>query len=308
MAESKRVLVLMSSCNGEKYIEAQIRSVMGQSIAGHIVLRIRDDGSEDGTCRIIEQLAGEFPGKIELVRGRNLGYNAGFLELLSHAGGYDYYSLCDQDDVWLPGKLEAALDALDAEDGSLPLLYASTSFLTGDNLIPYGQTRRKRRPFSIYNTAIQNICPGHTQVMNHALLKIIQDGHADPSRIYVYDSWIANHAVLYGKILFDNSSFAYYRQHGGNQFGSGAGRRGQLLASIRRNRRGDGHRYRRQIEYLVEKNAGELKKQGYYREFERFLNARSVVQKLKYLLKSRLYRQDRLETAVFHMAVLRGDY
>ncbi len=304
----KRVLVLMSSYNGEKYIEPQVRSVIGQSISDRITLRIRDDGSEDATCKIIKKLISEFPGKIELYSGKNIGCNASFFELLDHAAGYDYYSFCDQDDVWLLGKLEAALEVLSAENDNTPLLYASTSYLTGNDLIPYGQTRRKQRPFTIYNTAIQNICAGHTQVINNALLEIIQRSHVDTSKIYVYDSWITSHAVLYGKILFNNSSFTYYRQHEKNQLGSGTGKLGQMMASIRRNMDGDGHKYREQIKYFVEINADEMKLHGSYEEFQKFLKAKSFLQKLKYMTHSRLYRQNRLETLAFDLAVLCGYY
>lgn len=304
----KRILVLMSSCNGEKYIESQIRSIMAQSISSQIHLRIRDDGSQDNTCKVIKHLTKEFPGKIELLYGRNQGCNSSFFELLNSAAGYDYYALSDQDDIWLPSKLETALKALETEDDTIPLLYASTSYLAGDDLIPYGQTRRKQRPFSIYNTAIQNICPGHTQVLNHALLTIVQDEHLDTDRIYVYDSWIAGHAALYGKILFNNSSFAYYRQHGENQFGSGAGKIGQLLMSFRRNKTGDGHKYRSQVEYLVERNEKELRRIGAYKEFQSFLGAKGLAQRLEYISGSRLYRQNRLETLAFDMAVLTGNY
>lgn len=308
MFTKKRVLVLMSSYNGEKYIEKQIRSVMGQSIAPQVTLRIRDDGSTDKTCKIIERLAEEYYGKIELIKGKNLGYNDSFFLLINEAGGYDYYSLCDQDDVWFSSKLEAAVQELDSQDDSMPLLYASTSYLSGDDLRPYGQTRRKRKPFTIYNTAIQNICPGHTQVLNNALLKIIQEENVNSDRVYVYDSWITSQAVLYGKIIFNNSSFAYYRQHKKNQLGYGAGKIGQLFASIKRNETGDGYKYRGQVEYLVEINRKELIKAKAYDEFRRFLRAKTFREKLMYAVSSKLYRQNKMETVVWHIGVLSGHY
>lgn len=304
-----KILVLMSSYNGEKYIVKQIESIFRQTLAKNVRLRIRDDGSTDSTVSVIKSLGGVYP--IELVAGENVGYNASFFELLSgidEDNSYDYYALSDQDDVWLRSKLEAAVKALSSEDGSIPLLYASTSYLVYDDLKIYGQTRRKQRPFTIFNTAIQNICPGHTQVFNGALLKIIQHQQIEPENIYVYDSWITSQAVLYGKILFDNSSFTLYRQHRGNQLGSGAGRLGQMIASIKRDENGDGLKYRRQVEYLVEKNKNELRKQGCYDELRRFIDAGCFAQKVKYLAKSPLYRQNKIETLIFHLAVLSGKY
>ena len=304
----KRILVLMSSYNGQDYIETQIRSIMDQTIGDCLILRIRDDGSKDCTVDIIKRLIEEYGKRIELQVGQNLGYNASFIELLNGASGYDYYALSDQDDVWLPSKIEYGIRILEYEDNKIPLLYSSTSFLVEDDLKPYGQTRRKQRRFTIYNTAIQNICPGHTQIFNNVLLKIIQNENIDPGRLYVYDSWITNLALLYGKILFNNSSFTYYRQHKGNQFGSGVGKIGQFMASINRDGTGDGHKYRGQIEYLVEKNRKKLKEIGAYDELKAFISAKTMKQKHEYLKHSKLYRQSMAETLVFYLAVMIGKF
>lgn len=306
-----RILVLLSSYNGEKFIETQIRSILNQTVADRITLRIRDDGSSDDTVNVIERLSEEYENKIELIKGDNIGYNASFYSLINSADGFDYYALSDQDDVWLPSKLEYAVKALEKESSAnrtIPFLYASTSYLVHDDLKPYGQTRRKQRPFTIFNTAIQNICPGHTQVMNQALMDVIQDDDIDTERLYVYDSWIINHAVMYGKILFNNSSFTYYRQHKSNQLGSGVGKVGQLLASIKRNDTGDGHKYRGQVEYLVERNGDRLREIGAYNELNTFIKSKTFIDKAKYLTHSKLYRQNRAETIVFDLAVLSGNY
>lgn len=303
----KRVLVLMSSYNGENYIKAQIESIMNQRNISNLVLRIRDDGSKDNTCKIIEDLQNDYFGRIELIKGNNIGYNASFFELINSAEGYDYYSISDQDDVWLPSKLEVAVKALEEKDNCIPLLYASTSYLVYNDLKPYGQTRKKGRKFSIYNTIIQNICPGHTQVFNNALLSLIK-GDLDTTRVYVYDSWITNVAMLFGTIIFNNSSFTFYRQHKGNQLGSGTGKIGQLLASAKRTGTGDGFKYRHQIEYFAEKYKKELEAKGYYKDIARFISAKSFFSKVVYSLTGKLYRQKKLETVAFYAAVILGKY
>lgn len=303
----KKILVLMSSYNGEKYIKKQIESIMEQRNISDLVLRIRDDGSKDETCNIIRDLQKIYPGKIELIEGKNVGYNASFFELINGAEGYDYYSISDQDDVWLPAKLSVAIKALEENDVNTPLLYASTSYLVYDDLKPYGQTRNKSRKFTIYNTIIQNICPGHTQVFNNALLSLIQ-GDLDTSRVYVYDSWITNVAMLYGKIVFNKSSYTLYRQHKGNQLGSGTGKIGQLLASAKRTGTGDGLKYRHQIEYFAEKYKNKLSEEGYYKEIAKFISSKSLLSKIKYALTGKMYRQKRIETVAFYAAVILGKY
>ncbi len=303
----KRILVMMSTYNGEKHLREQIDSIFYQKTNHEVHLRIRDDGSKDSTCYIIEEYIAKYPERVELIRGKNLGYNGSFFSLIQSAEGYDYYSISDQDDVWLADKLQIACDSIDKVKEDIPILYASTSYLVHDDLVPYGTTRKKEREMSMYNTIIQNICPGHTQVMNNRLLDLLK-GEIDTNRIYVYDSWIQNVANLYGRIVFDNDSHTYYRQYEGNQLGSGVGKIGQLMASRKRTDTGDGHKYRRQIEYFQEMYEEKMKEKGYYTEIDLFLSTQSLSQKLKYVVRSRLYRQRCIETLAFRCAILLGKY
>nr|WP_288886129.1 NAD-dependent epimerase/dehydratase family protein [uncultured Blautia sp.] len=303
----RKILVMMSTYNGEKHLREQIDSILNQNVNHTIHIRIRDDGSKDSTCKIIEEYMATYPDQIELIKGDNIGCNASFFNLIQNAEGYDYYSISDQDDVWIEDKLQIACDAIDMESDDIPILYASVSYLVHDNLIPYGTTRKKEREMSMYNTIIQNICPGHTQVMNKWLIELLKQDDIDTRRIYVYDSWIQNVANLYGKIVFDNEPHTYYRQYEGNQLGSGAGKIGQLMASISRDKTGDGHKYRRQIEYFVEKNRGALSDNGMYKELNEFVNVRGIL-KIICFMRSKLYRQNKMETFFFFVAVIAGRY
>lgn len=307
MINGVRLLVLMSTYNGEQYVEQQIRSIMSQRGIEDIKLRIRDDGSNDNTVKIISKLMSEYSDRIQLIEGDNIGYNASFFELLKHAEGYDYYAISDQDDIWLPEKLFVGVKSILKYGESVPVLYASTSYLVENDLIPYGQTRRKYREFTLFNTIIQNICPGHTQIFNNELLKYIKED-VDTSKIYVYDSWITNLAMLYGTIVYNNSSYTLYRQHKGNQLGSGTGKIGKLIASAKRTESGHGYRYFKQIEYFVEKHSEKINQVGCYDELNRFINSRTFGQKLRYSLTGKLYRQKPIESLAFYCAVILGMY
>lgn len=302
---NQRVLVLMSSYNGEKYIEEQILSIMNQESEYQIDLLIRDDGSTDNTCDIIIELQKVFYARIKLIKGERLGYNASFFTLICQAEGYLYYALSDQDDVWLPNKIQAACEKLRNENNDKPLLYASTSFLVGDDLKPYGTTRKQVRELTMYNTIVQNICPGHTQVMNNALLALLKED-LDYSKIYVYDSWIANIANLYGKIVFDNQSYTYYRQHQANQLGSGSRRIQRIHIGKKRIAKGDGKKYRQQIEYFTHINETMLICMNYFHELSLFIASESFVQRLKYIFQGKLHRQSKTETLAFYIAILCG--
>ena len=303
----KRILVMMSTYNGEKHLHEQIDSILNQKTEHEVHLRIRDDGSTDKTCDIVAEYIENHPGQVEMIRGENLGYNGSFFSLIQGAEGYDYYSISDQDDVWLPDKLQIACDEIDKVKEDIPILYASTSYLVHDDLVPYGTTRKKEREMTMYNTIIQNICPGHTQVMNNRLIELLK-GDIDTSRIYVYDSWIQNVANLYGKIVFDNESHTYYRQYEGNQLGSGVGKIGQLLTSRKRTDTGDGHKYRRQIEYFLDKNKDQIIRKSFYNEIHSFVQARTFFTRCKYLIGCKLFRQSKLETLAFKIAVLVNHY
>ena len=306
-SNNKRILVMMSTYNGEKYLREQINSILNQKTSYEVHLRIRDDGSKDRTCEIVEECIDRHPDRVELIRGHNLGYNGSFFSLIQGARGYDYYSLSDQDDVWADNKLQIACDAIDRTGKGIPVLYASTSYLVHDDLNPYGITRQKERTMDLYNTIVQNICPGHTQVMNNCLIELLQR-EIDIDRIYVYDSWIANMANLYGVLLFDNDPHTYYRQYAGNQLGSGVGKIGQLIRSVTRNKNGDGLKYRKQIEYFFEYNYAKLSEGEYFYEIDRFVNAKTFSARLKYSLSGRLYRQSSMETVLLYLAIIFGRF
>ena len=302
-----KLLVMMSVYNGQEYIEAQIKSIMEQKTSHEILLRIRDDGSKDNSRQVIESLIDKYPGRIELVVGENIGSNASFFKLIDLAEKYDYYAISDQDDVFLPEKYEIACNRLAKEDNSIPLLFSATSYLVKNDMIPFGETRKKERELTIYNTVIQNICPGHNQVFNNALLSLLKKINS-PSKIYVYDMWIANIAMLYGKIIFLNYPVTYYRQHDRNLMGAKKGKVGKLIMSYRRLIAGDGKRTREQLKYFLKENKEKLEQEGYFEEINAFLNAKTVSQRIKYVSHSKLYRQSYLETVAFKLAVIVGRY
>ena len=304
----KRMLIMMSTYNGERYVADQIHSILNQETECEIVLRIRDDGSKDDTCKIIKEIQSRNKESIELIEGNNVGYNASFFELLSIANGFDYYAFSDQDDIWLPQKVQTAIEWLMREqeknDGSL--LYASTSYLVKDDMKPYGVTRQQIRPFTLYNTIVQNICPGHNQVMNQALLSIVQKRIKNVD-VYVYDSWVANLAMLYGTILFNNAPQTYYRQHQSNELGSGTGTLHKLSVSFKHLMNGHGVQYRKQIESFIASNQNVID-ETVLAELKRFISAKKPYQRIAYGIRSKLYRQKWVETIALKCAIITGRY
>lgn len=306
----KDIVVLISSYNGEKYIQLQIESILKQTLAPRIDILIRDDGSADGTPRLVREMAKE-SGCIRLIQGENLGLGGSFFQLLREAAGkYRYYCLCDQDDYWLPQKVESAVSLLSREDDRQPLLYACPSFLADENLNRTGkETKKPVRELSFFNIIHQNICTGHNQVLNDAMVQTILEKQMDDSRILFHDQWTTNVAGLKGKILFDSASYALYRMHGANVLGFGGNRLQWLNARIKRAHRKEGAQVSRQMAYFLEVYKDEIPK-AQYDEVQRFLTAQEhgFFSRVRYVFSMKLYRQSALETLMMKGLYCIGGY
>ena len=305
--KSRRILVLLSAYNGEKYISAQIESILYQKTEHQVDLLIRDDGSNDDTLNILQEYETKYPDRIKVVEGENIGYNKSFFWLIQEANGYDYYSLSDQDDVWLDNKLDIAVKYLEQEDNKIPLLYASTSYLVHDDLIPFGTTQKKKREITFYNTIIQNFLPGHEQVMNQALLDELKKP-IDDTKIYVHDSWITNVAMVKGKIIFNNDSFVYYRQHQNNEVGFGEGKIGWFKERVKRIRNNDNKKYAMQINEFYNIYKASLDRE-YLTELECFIRScDGLFSRIKFVCTTKLYRQTRIQSFLFKALYLLKGY
>ena len=90
------VNILMSTYNGEKFVAEQIESIQKQTYTDWNLI-IRDDGSKDGTCEIIENFINN-DSRIKLIRAENVGVIKSFHELVINNNDADFYFFADQDD------------------------------------------------------------------------------------------------------------------------------------------------------------------------------------------------------------------
>lgn len=104
-----RVEVLMSTYNGELYIDEQIQSILSQKDVD-LNLLIRDDASKDNTIEKIKKYTTR--DNVSFYNGKNIGATRSFFDLMNHAGEYEYYCLSDQDDVWDDDKVITAVNKL----------------------------------------------------------------------------------------------------------------------------------------------------------------------------------------------------
>ena len=301
------ILVLLSSYNGEKYIKEQIDSILNQKTDYEVHLLVRDDGSKDSTRDILENYVAIYPERVHVIYGENKGYIKSFFELIKQADGYKYYALSDQDDVWLENKLQAAVSLCDKENYDQPLLYGSSSFLVNTDLEKFGETQKELRKVTFYNSVIQNIFPGHTQVFNEAL-RILLSKEIDYSKIYVHDSWITNIAVIYGKTIFDNNSYTLYRQHGSNEVGFGKGTLGWIKERLKRIKKQDNKKYAKQIAYLYKICHQHLEMNEKQQLLNFLTKQKNISSRITFALKMKFYRQKSFENLLFRILYIIGGY
>lgn len=126
MATSMNVSVCMATYNGARYLSAQMTSILEQLGPDDEVVVV-DDSSSDGTVELLQSMG---DARIRIRRNeRNLGHVGSFDRALSFAQ-HDILVMADQDDIWLPGRLDRMKDGL--RDPRHWVLSSNTSFIDGE--------------------------------------------------------------------------------------------------------------------------------------------------------------------------------
>lgn len=206
------VVVLMSTYNGKKYIKQQIESILYQENI-KVRLIVRDDGSTDGTQKILEHY--ERIGSIQFIRGENIGFINSFWNLVMNAPEASYYAFADQDDIWLKNKLCRAVACLKKE--YIPALYCANYIIVDDQLNKLAQnsifTIEGWKPE--YFILTQTAALGNTMVWNYSLQKKIVL-HPECNWCCEHDHRMQFIAAMLGKIVIDKERTILYRQHSNN--------------------------------------------------------------------------------------------
>lgn len=209
--QGKRICVLMSAYNGEKYIEEQIESIMAQTYK-NLEIYVRDDGSKDHTLQILQDY--EAKGRIKLEAGNNIGFIKSFLWLVAHSTGAEYYAYSDQDDVWLENKIEMALEKLADADDTKPVLYFSNyDYYDGTmNFMEHGSTGERKSSFP--NCLVDCISLGFNSVLNRTAHDMIAAN--TPQYACGHDWWTYMVCQGMGQVIYDERATVKYRRHEAN--------------------------------------------------------------------------------------------
>jgi glycosyltransferase involved in cell wall biosynthesis len=199
------VSVALCTYNGALYLPSLLQSVLNQTYKNIEIIAV-DDCSSDDTYEMLLDFAKKH-SHIQVYRNEfNLGLLVNFEKALSFCKG-ELISLCDQDDIWDPAKIELQVNAIGDN-----LVHYHDSELIGDN----GELLGKKMSdiFNFYRGdrpevfLMSNCVSGHTMLIKRELLN-----HALPLQGHFHDWWIAYVATNHGSINYMSRPLVKYRQH-----------------------------------------------------------------------------------------------
>jgi glycosyltransferase involved in cell wall biosynthesis len=242
-----KIGVALCTYNGERYLPAQLQSILEQSRRPDAMV-VCDDASQDGTLALLESWARGAGFPVRIVRNEvNLGYLRNFEKAIGLCQA-DVVVLSDQDDWWLPAKLEKIAALLDADRGAEAVFSDAEivdesldrlGYRLFDSLLVSREDRERARTGNLFPALLRrNLVAGATFAFRSGWkerILPIPDG-------VVHDEWSALVIAAYGGLRFIPEPLILYRQHGMNQIG---GRRLPLMERLQRlsrNRRKENER------------------------------------------------------------------
>lgn len=222
------VKILLSTYNGERFLKEFLESLCNQTYKDWALV-VRDDGSRDSTLKIVEEFASSYlyRGKVSLLRdeGGTLGPCRSFLTLLQRAKG-DYFFFADQDDVWLPNKIEKLLSRMieleERYGRKIPMILHSDAVVVDQNLREIATSlwlyeRLDPNRKTLNYLLVQNNITGCCMVVNRALKTLLKE---IPHRAVMHDWWLGLVASALGLIEYYPERLVLYRQHSGQNTGA----------------------------------------------------------------------------------------
>ena len=220
----EKIDILLATYNGEKYVGEQIESILSQTYK-NINLIISDDKSQDNTRKILEEYAKKDERITVYFQEKNLGYIKNF-EFLINQVKSEYFMLSDQDDVWLPEKVEKSIKKLKEENADL--VFADLEVVDKDLNTMYPSfndfmklSRKIKKYINSYKVNYLYCCvTGCTVILRKKWISKIIPIPED-SKHLIHDHWIG---IIIGekkkKMAYIPGKYIKYRQHGDNQVGT----------------------------------------------------------------------------------------
>lgn len=217
--------VAFCTYNGEKYIKEQLDSIFNQTLPVDEII-ICDDRSTDATIAIIQEYQAKFPSVISLfINEVNLRSVKNFEKAISLCTG-DIIFLSDQDDCWLPNKVENYIHFF-KENPTITTI-ASNGFCMDDNSnvldlytiwdVP-GFLKQEQVPFEYFKliTQVGNFVTGAAMAFRKTIVPEILP--FPTLKDYHHDEWIATIATGLNSFAFLEEKYFKYRVHSNQQVG-----------------------------------------------------------------------------------------
>lgn len=207
------VAVVVATYNGATYLRQQLESIVQQTYKPSQII-IVDDDSLDDTLQVANNFAAHHPEVMVVQNETRLGYIKNFEKgiLLANAS---YVALSDQDDIWMPHKLETLL----ANIGDQMLAYSDSELIDANGQL-LNQKMSSIKNQLAYHTpimyAIGAWAPGHAMLFKKELI----DKAVPFPTLVTHDFWLGFVATCYSKVVYVNEPLVHYRQHTQNAIGA----------------------------------------------------------------------------------------
>lgn len=215
-----KIHILLSTYNGEQFLAEQIQSIQQQTVQDWKLL-IRDDGSTDRTREIIQEFVAQ-DSRIHWINeneSKNLGVIKSFHNLAQFEEA-DVYFFSDQDDVWLPQKLELSLAEARKYPAEMPLMvYMDLTVVNQDLEVLSSSMIRSQSGHAnteLVQELTENTVTGGVAMVNHALIQLWNQ----TEDILMHDWYLALLATAFGKLVYIDQPGELYRQHEHNVLGA----------------------------------------------------------------------------------------
>ena len=218
--------ILLSCYNGERYLPEQLDSLLGQTFRD-FKIAILDDGSADRTPDILQEYRKKYPNiiTVETLPHNSGGAKYGFWTLMSSRRD-DYLMLCDQDDVWLPDKVEKTLSCMRELErrfgGRTPLAVHTDLMVVDAKLTPLAPSFWQWADIDCSRTDFRfqlthAVMTGCTVLYNRALAEYFT---GQPRFFVMHDWWVMLTASAFGQVGWLPEPTILYRQHRDNAVGA----------------------------------------------------------------------------------------
>lgn len=211
MSDATELLISVALCtyNGEHYLREQLDSLLAQTYSNMEIVAV-DDGSTDRTVELLREYERRDARVRVHLNPRNLGFTRNFERAIALCNGA-FIAPCDQDDIWLPGKLRTLARYV----GKHSMVYCDSELIDaqgrslGMSMSQFWAMQDLNDPAAFI---VANCVSGHAMLFRRDLL---DEQPQLPAELF-HDWWLAVRAAAKGGIAYCPEKLVRYRQHDKN--------------------------------------------------------------------------------------------